>query len=176
IKAIEYIRKNKIPFFGICLGLQCAVIEYSRNVCGLKHANSSEFTETKENVIDMMLDQKKVLTKGGTMRLGSYPCILKKGTLAHKIYRDQFINERHRHRYEVNNAFRKNLEDNGMIFGGVSPDGKLVEMIELPQSVHPFFIAGQFHPELKSRATKAHPLFREFVKASLGYREKKTKR
>ncbi len=175
IKAIEYIRKNNIPFFGICLGLQCAVIEYARNVCGLKQANSSEFKETKENVIDMMLDQKKVLTKGGTMRLGSYPCILKKGTLANKIYRDQFINERHRHRYEVNNAFRATLEKNGLIFGGVSPDGKLVEMIELPRDVHPFFIGAQFHPELKSRATKAHPLFREFVKASLIYHESNTK-
>ena len=175
IKAIEYIRKNKIPFFGICLGLQCAVIEYARNVCGLKQANSAEFKETKENVIDMMLDQKKVMTKGGTMRLGSYPCILKKGSLAHKIYRDQFINERHRHRYEVNNAFRPTLEKNGLIFGGVSPDGKLVEMIELPHEVHPFFIGVQFHPELKSRATKAHPLFREFVKASLIYHESKAK-
>ena len=105
------------------------------------------------------------------MRLGSYPCILKKGSLANKIYRDQFIVERHRHRYEVNNEFRSILEENGMIFGGVSPDGKLVEMIELPQTEHPFFIGGQFHPELKSRATKAHPLFREFVKASLKYNE-----
>ncbi len=176
IKAIEYIRKNNIPFFGICLGLQCAVIEYARNVCGLKQANSAEFKDTKENVIDMMLDQKKVLTKGGTMRLGSYPCILKRGTLAHKIYKDQFINERHRHRYEVNNAFRPLLEKNGMIFGGVSPDGKLVEMIELPHDVHPFFIGAQFHPELKSRATKSHPLFREFVKASLAYHEAKAKK
>lgn len=167
IKAIEYVRKNKIPFFGICLGLQCAVIEYARHVCGLKQANSSEFVETKQNVIDLMLDQKKVATKGGTMRLGSYPCILKKGTLANRIYHDQFINERHRHRYEVNNEFRQTLEEHGMILGGVSPDGKLVEMIELPHSIHPFFIAGQFHPELKSRATKAHPLFREFIKASL---------
>jgi len=175
IKAIEYIRKNNIPFFGICLGLQCAVIEYARNVCGLKQANSSEFKETKENVIDMMLDQKKIMTKGGTMRLGSYPCILKKSSLAHKIYRDQFINERHRHRYEVNNSFRATLEKNGLIFGGLSPDGKLVEMIELPHSVHPFFIGAQFHPELKSRATKAHPLFREFVKASLIYHESKAK-
>ena len=171
VKAIEYVRKHKIPFFGICLGLQCAVIEYARNVCGLKHANSAEFKETKENVIDMMLDQKKVMTKGGTMRLGSYPCILKKGSLANKIYRDQFINERHRHRYEVNNVFRSALEEHGMIFGGVSPDGKLVEMIELPHDIHPFFIGAQFHPELKSRATKAHPLFREFVKASLVYHE-----
>ncbi len=171
IKAIEYVRKHKIPFFGICLGLQCAVIEYSRNVCGLKKANSSEFVETEQNVIDMMLEQKKVLTKGGTMRLGSYPCIVKKGSLAYKTYKDQIINERHRHRYEVNNAFKEILEKNGLIFGGLSPDGKLVEMIELPQSVHPFFIAGQFHPELKSRATKAHPLFREFVKASLAHKE-----
>ncbi len=176
IKAIEYVRKNKIPFFGICLGMQCAVIEYARNVCGLKRANSSEFEETDQNVIDLMLDQKKVLTKGGTMRLGNYPCILKKGSLANKIYKDQFINERHRHRYEVNNAYREILQKNGMIFGGVSPDGKLVEMIELPQSVHPFFIGGQFHPELKSRATKAHPLFREFVKASLAHKESKPKK
>ena len=167
IKANEYVRKNKIPFFGICLGLQCAVIEYARHVCGLKQANSTEFVETKQNVIDLMLDQKKVAAKGGTMRLGSYPCILKKGTLANRIYHDQFINERHRHRYEVNNEFRQTLEEHGMILSGVSPDGKLVEMIELPHSIHPFFIAGQFHPELKSRATKAHPLFREFIKASL---------
>lgn len=171
IKAIEYIRKHKIPFFGICLGLQCAVIEFARNVCGLKKANSSEFVETEQNVIDMMLDQKKVLTKGGTMRLGSYPCILKKGSFANAIYKDQIINERHRHRYEVNNAFRDTLEEHGLIFGGLSPDGKLVEMIELPREVHPFFVAGQFHPELKSRATKAHPLFREFVKASLAHKE-----
>jgi CTP synthase len=173
IKAIEYVRKHKIPFFGICLGLQCAVIEYARNVCGLKNAHSTEFVETEQNVIDMMLDQKKVLTKGGTMRLGSYPCILVKGSLAHKIYRDQIINERHRHRYEVNNAFRPTLEEHGLIIGGQSPDGKLVEMIELPQSKHPFFVAGQFHPELKSRATKAHPLFREFVKASISYHQRR---
>lgn len=171
IKAIEYIRKNKIPFFGICLGLQCAVIEYARNVCGIKKANSAEFVDTAENVIDMMLEQKKIYTKGGTMRLGSYPCILEKGSLAHKIYRDQFINERHRHRYEVNNEYRERLEQGGLIFGGVSPDKRLVEMIELPKSVHPFFIGGQFHPELKSRATKAHPLFREFIKASLVHKQ-----
>lgn len=174
IKAIEYVRKHKIPFFGICLGLQCAVIEFARNVCGLKHANSTEFVENGENVIDMMLDQKKVSTKGGTMRLGNYPCILQKGTRAHKIYRDQFINERHRHRYEVNNEYRALLQSHGLVFGGLSPDGKLVEMIELPAKEHPFFIAGQFHPELKSRATKAHPLFREFVKASILYSEEHT--
>jgi len=167
IKAIEYVRKNRIPFFGICLGMQCAVIEYSRNACGLKYANSAEFEDSGDNVIDLMLDQKKVQTKGGTMRLGSYPCIIKRGSLAHKIYRDQFITERHRHRYEVNNAYRSQLEKNGLILSGLSPDGNLVEMVELDQKVHPFFIGVQFHPELKSRAIKAHPIFREFVKASL---------
>lgn len=167
IKAIEFVRKNKIPFFGICLGMQCAVIEYARNVCGLKNANSSEFVQTNENVIDLMLDQKKIETKGGTMRLGSYPCIIKKGTLGLKIYRDQFITERHRHRYEVNNTFRQILERNGLTLCGLSPDGNLVEMVELDQKEHPFFIGVQFHPELKSRATKAHPIFREFIRASL---------
>src|SRR6185312_10642632 len=115
IMAITYARKNKIPFFGICLGLQCAVIEYARNVCGLKEANSTEFKKTKVNVIDLMLDQKKVETKGGTMRLGSYPCILTRGTLAHRAYKDHFITERHRHRYEVNNAYRQTLTDRGLI-------------------------------------------------------------
>jgi CTP synthase len=171
IKAIEYVRKKKIPFFGICLGMQCAVIEYARNVCGLKDANSSEFKKTKDNVIDLMPDQKAVQTKGATMRLGSYPCILQRGSLANRIYRDQFITERHRHRYELNNAYRALLVDKGMVLSGVSPDGNLVEIIELPREVHPFFIGVQFHPELKSRATKAHPIFREFVKASLGYKE-----
>ncbi len=171
IKAIEYVRKKKIPFFGICLGMQCAVIEYARNICNLKDANSSEFKKTKDNVIDLMPDQKAVQTKGATMRLGSYPCILTRGSLANRIYRDQFITERHRHRYELNNAYRALLSDKGMILSGVSPDGNLVEIIELPREVHPFFIGVQFHPELKSRATKAHPLFREFVKASLGYKE-----
>jgi CTP synthase len=147
--------------------MQCAVIEYSRNVCGLKDANSTEFKRTRDNVIDLMIEQKSIETKGGTMRLGSYPCILRKGTLAFKIYKDQFITERHRHRYEVNNSYRDTLTKNGMTLCGLSPDGNLVEMIELPQTVHPFFIGVQFHPELKSRATKAHPIFREFVKASL---------
>jgi CTP synthase len=171
IKAIEFIRKNKIPFFGICLGMQCAVIEYARNVCGLKDANSAEFSKTPQNVIDLMLSQKSIETKGGTMRLGSYPCIIKRGSLTHKIYRDQFITERHRHRYEVNNAFREDLARNGMILSGLSPDNNLVEMVELDQAVHPFFVGVQFHPELKSRATKAHPIFREFVKAAVAYHE-----
>ncbi|HET6402211.1 MAG TPA: CTP synthase [Candidatus Kapabacteria bacterium] len=171
IKAIEYVRKKKIPFFGICLGMQCAVIEYARNVCGLKDANSSEFKKTADPVIDLMPDQKQVQTKGATMRLGSYPCILKRGTIANKAYRDQFITERHRHRYEVNNAYRALLADKGMVMSGVSPDGNLVEIVELPREVHPFFIGVQFHPELKSRATKAHPIFREFIRASLLHQE-----
>jgi CTP synthase len=173
IKAIEYVRKKKIPFFGICLGMQCAVIEYARNVCGLKDANSTEFKKSRENVIDLMPDQKAVQTKGATMRLGSFPCILQRGSIANKAYRDQFITERHRHRYELNNAYRALLSEKGMVMSGISPDGNLVEIIELPREVHPFFIGVQFHPELKSRATKAHPIFREFVKASLGYREQK---
>ncbi len=167
IRAIEYIRKKKIPFFGICLGMQCAVIEYARNLCGLRDANSSEFATTRDAVIDLMPDQKHIQTKGATMRLGSYPCILKRGSIVHKAYRDQFITERHRHRYEVNNAYRALLSDKGMVLSGVSPDGNLVEIIELPREVHPFFVGVQFHPELKSRATKAHPIFREFIRASV---------
>lgn len=165
ISAIKYVRENKIPFFGICLGLQCAVIDFARNVCNLKNANSSEFKNSKYNVIDIMEYQKSVKIKGGSMRLGSYPCILEKNSLAYKCYKKEFVNERHRHRYEVNNNFRKILTDNGMKLSGLSPDSTLVEMIELPKSVHPFFIASQFHPELKSRLVEPHPLFREFVKA-----------
>jgi CTP synthase len=176
IKAIEYVRKHKIPFFGICLGMQCAVIEFARNVCGMKDANSSEFVKTKENVIDLMLEQKGIETKGGTMRLGSYPCILKRKTIANRAYHDQFITERHRHRYEVNNAFRPRLEQGGLVMSGVSPDDKLVEIVELDQVLHPFFIGVQSHPELKSRATKAHPIFREFVRASVEYHQKKPTR
>lgn len=169
IEAIRYVREKKIPFFGICLGLQCAVIEFARNVCGMPGANSTEFKKTKYNVIDLMTDQKGVKNMGGTMRLGAYPCILTKGTKAYKAYRKELISERHRHRYEVNNKFRKKLADNGMIFSGVSPDNTLVEIIELPD--HPWFVAGQFHPELKSRAVNPHPLFREFVRAGKEYAE-----
>ncbi|MGH2574491.1 MAG: CTP synthase [Ignavibacteria bacterium] len=165
IKAIKYVRENKIPFFGICLGLQCAVIEFARNVCKIKDANSSEFKNTKQNVIDMMLEQKGITEKGGTMRLGSYPCEIKKNTKTFKVYNNGKISERHRHRYEVNNKFRKQLEKSGMIFSGIYTQKDLVELIELPN--HPWFVGCQFHPELKSRATKAHPLFREFVKACL---------
>ncbi|MCX7797780.1 MAG: CTP synthase [Melioribacter sp.] len=168
ILAIQYARENKIPFFGICLGLQCAVIEFARNVCGLKKANSAEFTKRNSyNVIHIMPDQAKVKMKGATMRLGAYPCVLKKKTRAMEAYKKQKIFERHRHRYEVNNKFRPILEEHGMIFSGLSPDEKLVEMIELQD--HPWFVGCQFHPELKSRATKAHPLFREFVKAAYQY-------
>jgi CTP synthase len=174
IQAIGYVRTAKIPFFGICLGLQCAVIEFARNVCGLERANSTEFKKTDQNVIDMMLDQKKVKEYGGTMRLGAYPCKLQKGTLAYKAYRSELIHERHRHRYEVNDAFKEHLCSKGMIFSGICPDNNLVEMIELPD--HPWFVAGQFHPELKSRATNPHPLFRDFVKATMEYREAKNHR
>ncbi len=174
IRAVEYVRTQKIPFFGICLGLQCAVIEYARNVCGMEHANSTEFKQTDQNVIDLMLEQKKVKEYGGTMRLGSFPCRLEKGTKAHKAYRTDLIHERHRHRYEVNDAFKARLAARGMIFSGICPDNGLVEMIELPD--HPWFVGGQFHPELKSRATNAHPLFRDFVKASLEYSENMNQR
>ncbi|MCB0723877.1 MAG: CTP synthase [Ignavibacteriae bacterium] len=166
IRAIQYARENKIPFMGICLGLQCAVIEFARNVAGLKNANSTEFKESKNNVIDIMEYQKTVKVKGGSMRLGAYPCIIDKKTLAYKCYKKEFVNERHRHRYEVNNMFRHTLGEHGLIFSGLSPDESLVEMIELPKSVHPFFIASQFHPELKSRVIEPHPIFREFVKAA----------
>lgn len=167
IKAIQYVRENKIPFFGICLGLQCAVVEFARNVAGLKNANSAEFKHVKYNVIDIMENQKTVSQKGGSMRLGSYPCIIEKNTLANKVYGKEFINERHRHRYEVNNEYKDILAEKGLIFSGVSPDGKLVEMIELSQKTHPFFIGCQFHPELKSRVVIPHPIFREFVKACI---------
>ncbi len=167
IEAIRYVREQNIPFLGICLGLQCAVIEFARNVCGLKGAHSTEFKKTRNNVIDLMLDQKGIKNMGGTMRLGAYPCIVAKGTKAFKAYRKDLISERHRHRYEVNNRFRKKLAEGGMVFSGVSPDNSLVEIIELAN--HQWFVAGQFHPELKSRAINPHPLFRDFVKAAKEY-------
>lgn len=164
IEAIRYVREHKIPFLGICLGLQCAVIEFARNVCGLAGANSTEFKKSKNNVIDLMLEQKGVKNMGGTMRLGAYPCVLQKGSKAHKAYHKELIYERHRHRYEVNNKFRRRLTEGGMVLSGLSPDNNLVEIIELPD--HPWFVAGQFHPELRSRAITPHPLFRDFVKAA----------
>ncbi|MHB8904708.1 MAG: CTP synthase [Melioribacteraceae bacterium] len=171
IQAIKYARENKIPFFGICLGMQCAVIEFARNVCGIKKANSAEFEKNAFNVIHIMPDQLKVTMKGATMRLGAYPCVLKKNTKSYDAYRKPKISERHRHRYEVNNKFREILEKYGMVISGLSPDEKLVEMTELAD--HPWFVGCQFHPELKSRATKAHPLFREFVKAAVQYSQRK---
>ncbi len=165
IKAIEYARTNKLPYFGICLGMQTAIIEFARHVVGWKDANSTEFKKTPHSVIDIMAGQKNVKEKGGTMRLGAYICMLQKGTEAHRAYGTEVISERHRHRFEVNNKFRKKLADEGMKFSGLSPDNQLVEMVELPD--HPWFVGCQFHPELKSRATSAHPLFREFVRAAV---------
>ncbi len=168
LAAIRYARENKIPFFGICLGLQCAVIEFARNVLGKADANSTEFDpETSNPVIHLMETQKSIKRMGGTMRLGSYPCKLRRGTKAHKAYGRLEISERHRHRYEFNNSYRLELEEAGMIISGLSPDGDLVEMIELKD--HPWFIGCQFHPELKSRVKRAHPLFRDFVAAALQF-------
>jgi CTP synthase len=165
ILAIKYARENKIPFFGICLGMQLAVVEFARNVAGIKNANSQEFVKNQWNVIHIMPEQVKVKNKGATMRLGAYPCVLKKGTKAFEAYKKPKISERHRHRFEFNNKFRSLLEEKGLVISGISPDERLVEMIELAD--HPYFVGCQFHPELKSRAIKAHPLFREFVKASI---------
>ena len=168
IRSSKYARENKIPFLGICLGLQCAVIDFARNVAGLKNANSTEFDKkTKYPVIDLMESQKAVKIKGGTMRLGAYDCEIKTGTRAYAAYRKKKVSERHRHRYEVNNRYRNRLEKSGLIFSGVNSDLGVVETIEIKD--HPWFVAGQFHPELKSRVNRAHPLFREFIKASVKY-------
>ena len=162
----KYARENGIPFFGICLGLQCAIIDFSRNVCDLHDANSSEFSsDCKYPVIDLMLDQKDVKSKGASMRLGSYACNVKVGTKAHMAYGEIEIYERHRHRFEVNNLYRKQLEEKGLIISGENSELNLVEMIEVKD--HPWFVGVQFHPELKSRIVKAHPLFRDFISASI---------
>jgi CTP synthase len=175
VLAVKYAREMDLPFFGICLGMQCAVIEFARNVCALQNANSSEFDEmTLHPVIDYIPDQIAVMHKGGTMRLGAYPCIIAKGTRAFGIYHSENISERHRHRYEVNNEYRSVLEEHGMVFSGLSPDGKLVEIMELPEKR--FFLAGQFHPEFKSRVMKPHPLFAGFVKAALDYQKIKNEK
>ncbi len=171
INAIRYVRENNIPFFGICLGMQCAVIEFGRNVLGLNAAHSTEMDEnTPYPVISMMEEQKKIKNKGGTMRLGAYTCDLKKGSKAAAIYGKPQVSERHRHRYEFNNEYLKKYEDAGMIASGINPDNNLVEIVELKN--HPFFVAGQFHPELKSTVANPHPLFVNFVAASLGYARK----
>jgi CTP synthase len=164
IQAARYAREHEVPFLGICLGLQCAVIEYARHVAGMEGANSSEFDpDTPYPVIDLLPDQHGVADMGGTMRLGLYPCRMPRGSLAEHAYGDGLVFERHRHRYEVNNRFRRRLEDAGLAITGTSPDQRLVEIIELPD--HPWFVAGQFHPELRSRPTRPHPLFRDFVGA-----------
>jgi CTP synthase len=166
IQSSKYARELGIPFLGICLGLQCAVIDFARHVCGLKDANSTEFDKkTKYPIIDLMESQRAIKVKGGTMRLGAYDCDLKPGTKTYKAYKKKKISERHRHRYEVNNRYRGKLEKNGLIFSGVNTDLGVVEAIEIAD--HPWFVAGQFHPELKSRVNKAHPLFREFIKAAI---------
>ncbi len=166
ILAAQYARENKIPYFGICLGMQTAVIEYARNVLGYKDAHSSELDpDTEHPVIDLMPEQRDVENLGGTMRLGIYPCKIKPDTLASEIYGSDLIYERHRHRYEFNNFYRKEVEEKGMVICGQSPNEKLVEMIEIPE--HPWFLAVQFHPEFKSRPNRAHPLFRSFIGAAL---------
>ena len=164
IETIHYTRENKIPFLGICLGMQMSVVEYARNVLGIEDATSAEFEKNAKNpVIHIMEEQKKIYKKGGTMRLGSYPCIIKDGTLAYEVYGKNEINERHRHRFEYNNDYKERLENAGLICSGTSPDGNLVEMVELDTSIHPYFIAGQFHPELKSRPDNPAPLFVKLV-------------
>ncbi|HZA27935.1 MAG TPA: CTP synthase [Actinomycetota bacterium] len=165
IEAIRFARERRVPFLGICLGMQCAVIEFARHACGLPNANSSEFDPaTPDPVIDLLPEQRDVVDMGATMRLGAQPCHLVPGTRAALAYGEDVVFERHRHRYEVNPSYRKVLEEHGLVVSGVSPDGRLVEIIELPD--HPFFLAGQFHPELKSRPTRPHPLYRDFVGAA----------
>ena len=166
IETIKYARENKIPFLGICLGMHCAVIEFARNVIKLEKANSTEFDpDTPFPVLDLLPEQKKVIVKGGTMRLGAYPCILERNTLAFKAYQQEIVYERHRHRYEFNNLYKEKFLEYGMKFSGVNQDLNLVEIIELPN--HPWFIGVQFHPEFKSRPNRAHPLFKEFIKAAI---------
>ena len=174
IKAITYARENKKPFLGICLGMQCAVIEFARNICGLVGAHSTEFDAvTSEPVIDLMFEQTTIGEKGGTMRLGIYPCKVLENTLTCCAYNDEIIYERHRHRYEFNNAFRDILMGNGLVIGGLSPNGRLVEIVELAKNVHPWFVGTQFHPELKSRPTNPHPLFKDFIAAAVEYQKNK---
>ncbi len=170
IEIVNFARTHKIPFFGICLGMQCAVIEFARNVLGYNDAHSAEFDEkTTHPIIDLMPEQKEIENMGGTMRLGAYPCIIKLETLTHRIYQKDKISERHRHRYEFNNEYREECEKNGMIIAGTSPDDRLVEIVEIPE--HPFFVGVQFHPEFKSRLEHSHPIFHAFIKAALKSKE-----
>ena len=168
ILAAGYAREQKLPYFGICLGMQIAVIEYSRNVAGIPDANSGEFDEQcRHKVIDFMPGQSEEINKGGTLRLGAYPCSVQSGTTLERCYKSSQISERHRHRYELNNEYRAVLEENGLTFGGTSPDGRLVETVEL--SGRPFYVGVQYHPEFKSRPNRPHPLFLGFVGAALAY-------
>ena len=172
IAAIKYARDNKVPYLGLCYGLQMAVIEYARHECGIQHATTEEIDpEALDPVIHLLPEQQGVKTKGGTMRLGLYPCRVTEGTLAWRLYGGELVYERHRHRFEVNNAYREKLAEAGMVFSGISPDNRLVEIIELPN--HPYFIATQFHPEFRSRPNRAHPLFAGLVEAALAFRETK---
>ncbi|HEV2855922.1 MAG TPA: CTP synthase [Thermoanaerobaculia bacterium] len=172
IRAIRYAREHKVPFFGICLGMQCMTIEYARNVCGIKDATSSEFDpDTEHAVIYKLRDLLGVEELGGTMRLGAYPCRLKEGTLARRIYGSAEISERHRHRYEVNQKYLQTLTEHGLVVSGLSPDGKFVEMVELPG--HPWFLGCQFHPEYKSKPTEPHPLFVSYIAAALAERQRR---
>jgi CTP synthase len=165
IEAVRYARERGVPFFGICLGMQCAVMEFARNVCGLEKANSTEFEEkTPHPVIHLMESQRGVVAKGGTMRLGLYPCELREGTKSRAAYGAAEVRERHRHRFEFNNAYRESMAAKGLVFSGLSPDGELVELVELRD--HPWFVACQFHPEFQSTPLAAHPLFRGFVAAA----------
>jgi CTP synthase len=173
IVAVQYAREKGLPFFGICLGMQMAAIEFSRNVLGIETAHSTEMDpQTAHPVIDMMEEQKKITLKGGTMRLGAYPCEIKPGTLAHRIYNKTLISERHRHRYEFNNNYLEQFEANGMIASGINPDSGLVEIIEVKD--HPFFIGVQYHPELKSTVEKPAPLFVSFIAAVKKYNEQRS--
>ena len=166
ILATKYARENKVPFLGICLGMQLATVEFARNVLGLEGAHSAEIQpETPYPMIDLLPEQKDIEDMGGTLRLGLYPCKLTPGTKAHAAYNEEVVYERHRHRYEFNNHYRQQMEDEGFLFSGTSPDGRLVEVIEL--SDHPWFVASQFHPEFTSRPTRPQPLFREFINASI---------
>jgi CTP synthase len=169
IRAANFARERKVPFLGICLGMQMATVEFARNVCGLSGAHSSEFSlDTPHPVVDLMESQKTIKNKGATMRLGAYPCALKRGTLTHSAYRADEISERHRHRYEINNRYREIFEKNGLVLSGLSPDGELVEIIEIEN--HPWFVGCQFHPEFKSTPLNPHPLFRDFIKVAIEYK------
>jgi len=169
IQAVNFARERKVPFFGICLGMQMATVEFARNVCGLAGAHTSEFSpNTPHPVVDLMESQRAIKDKGATMRLGAYPCVIKRGTLAHSAYRTDEISERHRHRYEINNRYREVFEKNGLVLSGLSPDGELVEIIEIEN--HPWFVGCQFHPEFKSTPLNPHPLFRDFIKVAMEYK------